>query len=115
MMSIAFKEGLEISPMTLSEIISGTGCDVRQSLNHLAMLIGSGRNPTPEDARKEAQKAKKDVVKGPWEVCRAVFTANEQKSMSLGDKANLFFYDYSLGPLYVQDNYLRVQPTNCDR
>ncbi|XP_015683892.1 replication factor C subunit 1-like [Protobothrops mucrosquamatus] len=30
--------------------------------------------------------------------------------MSLIDKADLFFHDYSLGPLFVQENYVHVRP-----
>lgn len=30
--------------------------------------------------------------------------------MSIHDKCDLFFYDYSMGPLFVQENYLKVQP-----
>lgn len=32
--------------------------------------------------------------------------------MSFYDKCDLFFHDYSMGPLFVQENYLRVKPTN---
>lgn len=32
--------------------------------------------------------------------------------MSFSDKSDLFFYDYSIAPLFVQENYLRVKP-NC--
>lgn len=47
---------------------------------------------------------------GPWEVVRKVFSADEHKNMTLDDKADLFFHDYSLGPLFVQQNYLSVLP-----
>jgi replication factor C subunit 1 len=39
-----------------------------------------------------------------------VFSAQDQKSMSLNDKSDLFFHDYSIGPLFVQENYLAVHP-----
>ena len=32
--------------------------------------------------------------------------------MSLNDKSDLFFYDYNIAPLFVQENYLHVKP-NC--
>ncbi|KAL9692198.1 hypothetical protein quinque_015731, partial [Culex quinquefasciatus] len=37
MMSVCFKEGLKLAPGALEEIIAGTGGDVRQTLNHLAL------------------------------------------------------------------------------
>lgn len=110
MMSICFKEGLKISPNMLSEIIAGTGCDIRQSLNHLTMWAAQNKNITLEDVQNKAKDAKKDTVLGPWEVVRMVFTESEQKNMTLSDKIRLFFYDYSMGPLFVQENYLGITP-----
>lgn len=52
----------------------------------------------------------KSLLQGPWEVVRKVFSADEHKKMSIHDKCDLFFNDYSMGPLFVQENYLKVQP-----
>ncbi|CAG9853876.1 unnamed protein product [Phyllotreta striolata] len=110
MMSICFKEGLNIPLKVLIEIIAGTGCDIRQTLNNLTMYAASEENNTLEDVQKKSQASKKDTVLGPWEVVRAVFTPTE--GTPLAEKTKLFFYDYSLGPLFVQENYLAVTP-NC--
>lgn len=113
-MSICFKEGIDISPSALSELIQGTGCDIRQTLNHLSMWSAGDKNLSMETIQKEAKAAKKDTVLGPWEVVRMVFSKEEQKDMSFSDKSRLFFYDYSIGPLFVQENYLNVTPS-CDK
>lgn len=34
--------------------------------------------------------------------------------MTFNDKSDLFFYDYNIAPLFVQENYLRVKP-KCDK
>lgn len=34
--------------------------------------------------------------------------------MTFSDKADLFFQDYNMAPLFVQENYLKVKP-NCDK
>lgn len=50
-------------------------------------------------------------MQGPFDVCRKVFASGEETAhMSLIDKSDLFFNDYSLAPLFVQENYLRVRP-----
>ncbi|KAJ8977517.1 hypothetical protein NQ317_017135 [Molorchus minor] len=114
MMSICFKEGINISPAALSEIINGTGCDIRQTLNHLSVWSAADKNVSLETAQRESKASKKDTVLGPWEVVKMVFSESEQKNMSLSDKSRLFFYDYSFGPLFVQENYLNITP-NCKK
>ncbi|XP_055546783.1 replication factor C subunit 1 [Wyeomyia smithii] len=113
MMSVCFKEGLKLAPGALEEIIAGTGGDVRQTLNHLALYSAgkaSGISLSVDKAKQGAESARKDVKMGPWDVIRKVFSAEEHKSMSIHDKSDLFFHDYSLAPLFVQENYLKVTP-----
>lgn len=43
-----------------------------------------------------------------------MFSADEHKKMTMNDKSDLFFQDYSMGPLFVHENYLHVNP-NCSR
>ncbi|XP_050072097.1 replication factor C subunit 1 [Anopheles maculipalpis] len=113
MMSVCFKEQLKLSPGVLEEIITGTGGDVRQTLNHLA-LYSAGKSMAAalsvDTAKKQADTAKKDIKIGPWDVIRKVFSAEDHKHMTLNDKADLFFHDYNIAPLFVQENYLKVQP-----
>uniref|UniRef100_A0A182RVQ9 Replication factor C subunit 1 n=1 Tax=Anopheles funestus TaxID=62324 RepID=A0A182RVQ9_ANOFN len=113
MMSVCFKEQLKLSPGVLEEIIAGTGGDVRQTLNHLA-LYSAGKSVAAsisvDTAKKQANSAKKDIKIGPWDVIRKVFSAEDHKNMTLNDKADLFFHDYNIAPLFVQENYLKVQP-----
>lgn len=104
-LSICFKEKVKISPKTIEEIVLATNNDVRQSLNSISLIaakadLGGVRNDN----------GRKDLKMGPWEVVRKVFSADAHKDMSLNDKAELFFHDYSMGPLFVQQTYLTVAP-----
>uniref|UniRef100_A0A336K826 Replication factor C subunit 1 n=1 Tax=Culicoides sonorensis TaxID=179676 RepID=A0A336K826_CULSO len=112
MMSILFKEGMKIPKECLDEIIAGTGNDVRQTLNHLAMYSASkDTNSKEQDAYKKVAKlAEKDVKIGPFEVARKVFDTQEHKGLSIDDKLSFFFHDYNMAPLFVQENYLFVKP-----
>ncbi|XP_034114880.2 replication factor C subunit 1 [Drosophila albomicans] len=107
-MSICFKEKLKMTPSKLEEIIAATNNDIRQTINHLALL--SAGEKLPEMSTASQQVASKDLKLGPWEVVRKVFTADEHKQMSFYDKCDLFFHDYSMAPLFVQQNYLQVLP-----
>lgn len=145
MMSVCFKEKIKIAPDALSELIVGCNQDVRQVLHHLSMMKGRRDQDGKMDAaqaKKEAAMAKKTSIKvvrvviestlkqfymsdndcaisdffqGPFDVVRKVFSATEQKGMSLIDKSDLFFQDYSMGPLFTQENYLSVVPKAAEK
>ncbi|KAG6458394.1 hypothetical protein O3G_MSEX010845 [Manduca sexta] len=110
MMSICFKEGLKVAPDVLSQLIVAANQDVRQTLNLLSMWAVDPDLADTDRLRKDTKTVKKDIKLGPWEAVRKVFSAEDHKSMSIHDKSDLFFYDYSLAPLFVQENYLQVAP-----
>uniref|UniRef100_A0A2S2NZI3 Replication factor C subunit 1 n=1 Tax=Schizaphis graminum TaxID=13262 RepID=A0A2S2NZI3_SCHGA len=105
MMSICYKEKLKISPDTLSSIIASTDNDIRLTLNHLSVVAAGKDNLNIN---------KKYIKMGPWDVVRKVFSAEEHKSMNITDKCDLFFYDYNISPLFVQENYLAAVPHDVD-
>ncbi|XP_013373524.1 PREDICTED: replication factor C subunit 1 isoform X2 [Chinchilla lanigera] len=111
MMSIAFKEGLKIPPPAMNEIILGANQDIRQVLHNLSMWCARSKALTYDQAKADSVRAKKDIKLGPFDVARKVFAAGEETAhMSLMDKSDLFFHDYSIAPLFVQENYLHVKP-----
>ncbi|PSN56812.1 Replication factor C subunit 1 [Blattella germanica] len=110
MLSICFKEGIKIAPEALNDIINGSNHDIRQVLHHLSMWSINDKQLSTEQIKEESEKAKKHIKLGPWDTVKKVFSADAHKTMSISDKMDLFFNDYSLGPLFVQENYLGVQP-----
>ncbi|XP_045690307.1 replication factor C subunit 1 isoform X1 [Phyllostomus hastatus] len=111
MLSIAFKEGLKIPPPAMNEIILGANQDIRQVLHNLSMWCAQSKALTYDQAKADSHRAKKDVKLGPFDVARKVFAAGEETAhMSLMDKSDLFFHDYSIAPLFVQENYVHVKP-----
>ncbi|XP_071552942.1 replication factor C subunit 1 [Panulirus ornatus] len=110
MMSICFREGIKIKPDALDQVIIGANHDVRQILHHLSVWSSNQQTLNVDDMKTEAERAKKDLKKGPWDVCKAVFSESELKKMSIHDKSGLFFHDYSIAPLFVQENYPKVVP-----
>ena len=53
---------------------------------------------------------KTSVNMGPWDVCKKVFNKEDHKTMSFYDKSDLYFYDYNMAGLFVQENYLLAKP-----
>ncbi|XP_069833636.1 replication factor C subunit 1 isoform X3 [Dendropsophus ebraccatus] len=111
MMSVAYKEGLKIPPPAMNEIILGANQDIRQVLHNLSMWCASNKALTYDEAKSNANNAKKDIKMGPFDVVRKVFVSGEETAhMTLIDKSDLFFHDYSMAPLFVQENYVHVKP-----
>ncbi|XP_033727774.1 replication factor C subunit 1-like [Pecten maximus] len=111
MMSIAYKEGLKIPPPALNEMILAANHDVRQVIHNMSMWTAGNKSLTYDQAKEDSNRARKDMKLGPFDVCRKVFVGgDETANMSLIDKSDLFFHDYSLSPLFVQENYINVVP-----
>lgn len=111
MMSVAFKEGLKIPPPAMNEIILSANQDIRQVLHNLSMWTAGEKNLTYEQAKKDSKSAKKDFKLGPFDVCRKVFVGGEETAgMTINDKSDLYFHDYNIAPLFVQENYIHVIP-----
>ncbi|XP_066583927.1 replication factor C subunit 1 [Prorops nasuta] len=107
MKSICFKENIKISNEDLDRLIVATNLDVRQVINHLS-LYTTGFSESQTNS--EGKCINKDIKLGPWDVVHKVFSADEHKNMSIHDKSSLFFHDYNIAPLFVQENYLSVIP-----
>ncbi|XP_050354909.1 replication factor C subunit 1 [Nymphalis io] len=122
MMSVCFREGLKLDSDALVQLIASARQDVRQTLHRLALYAANDpasavTSPAPPLGTTNApptathtRGAATDVRIGPWEAIRKVFSAEEHKTMSIHDKSDLFFSDYSIMPLFVQENYLNVIP-----
>lgn len=113
MMSICFKEGIKVSGDVLSEIIVSANQDIRQVLHNLSMWVVKDKGINQDRARIDANNAKKSLKMGPWDVARAVFSQTEQQKSNFRQKEELFFQDYNLGPLFVQDTYIQVKPSKA--
>ncbi|KAG8037014.1 hypothetical protein G9C98_004336, partial [Cotesia typhae] len=86
MKSLCCKENISISTENLDRLIQSTNFDIRQVINHLAMLKGE---PVEKKEGRISGDINKDLKLGPWDVVRKVFSAEEHKNMSIHDKSDL--------------------------
>lgn len=105
MRSICFKEKFNVDAQVLADVISSANQDIRLIINHLSMMVVDKSNIAA---------SRKFIKLGPWDVLRKVFSEEEHKTMSISNKCDLFFHDYSIAPLFVQENYLNVVPHSPD-
>ena len=89
----------------IDEIIQTCNQDIRQTIHSLNLwtIQGSQTNSSA------AKMIEKNVNSNPFELCRLSFS-DELRSKSLTEKSDIFFYDYQLMPLLIQENYLQCQP-----
>lgn len=114
LMSICFKENIKISADMLDQIINGCNHDIRQCLHNLSIWSSNNKNLTlTQKSQDEIEKAMKDVRMNPFEACKQVFQneTNSKVPRTFLDKLDLFFTDYSLMPLLIQENYLNIHPS----
>ena len=52
--------------------------------------------------------------KNPFDVVRTVFAPRDgERELSLYEKSDLFFHDYNIAALFVQENYLSAKPASA--
>lgn len=105
MKSLCFKENINISTEDLDRLIESTNHDIRQVINHLEFLSGK----TAQVETTDKKNSNKNFKLSPFDVAKKVFNAADQKNMTLNDKIGLYFHDYNIAPLFVQENYPAVK------
>ena len=106
MLSILHRENIQnIKQETLDEIIKSCNQDIRQIVHSLNLWTVQGTNTNSMAAKM----IEKTINNNPFDLCRLSFS-DELRSKSLSDKIDIFFYDYQIIPLLIQENYLQCQP-----
>uniref|UniRef100_A0A1I7U8H6 Replication factor C subunit 1 n=1 Tax=Caenorhabditis tropicalis TaxID=1561998 RepID=A0A1I7U8H6_9PELO len=95
MMTICSQEKMKIKVEDLDELIELSGHDVRQTIYNLQM----------RSKMTDAKIAKKDQAWGPFEAARRLLDSRT----TLMEKQEMFFVDYGIMPLFVQENYLNMK------
>ncbi|XP_011707596.1 PREDICTED: replication factor C subunit 1-like [Wasmannia auropunctata] len=106
MKSLCFKENIKISTADLDRLIESTNYDIRQVINHLEFLGSQNVSYVEATGKKHSNK---NFKLSPFDFTKKAFNAEEQKNMSLDDKIGLYFHDYNIAPLFVQENYPGVR------
>ena len=107
-MSICFKEGVKVSPNLINEIIEMSNFDIRQVIHYFSVFANQANKSLNEVKN---HKVIKDVVLGPFEAVKKMFSAGQEyNEMSFEERSNLFFHDYQLLPLFAWENYVHCRP-----
>ncbi|CAH8433424.1 unnamed protein product [Schistosoma bovis] len=114
-LSIACKENVNLPPDVLTNIIDSSNHDIRQVINNVQMWCSSGLIDS-EGLKADALGARKDLHLNAFDVIRKVFAPDISGSQgsvaTFNESLDLFFQDYNLIPLFVEENYLNVRVHN---
>ncbi|OEH73762.1 AAA family protein [Cyclospora cayetanensis] len=105
MQQIAAAEDLVVSDETLSRIAEISGGDMRQCVGQLQLLATQMRHRKLGGAALSAGKDAQ-VTLGPFECCKLLLDSRTGSKMKLWEKVDMFFVDYDMLPLLIQENYL---------
>jgi len=105
--NIAKSEGYKLSDPQLCRILDSCNGDFRQSLNVLQMWHYSTPKLDNTIITKELKNTEKDIDLGANEIIPKLFN----KNISIPDKLDLYWMDYSLLPVLMQENYIENTTT----
>lgn len=90
----------EVSDAIVEQIVDGSDCDIRQVINQL-----EGDSFDWTATMRAFEKKDKSTMLNGFEACRAILAP--PPGLSVNDRLDLFFVDYDLIPLLVQQNYVK--------
>ncbi|TIB26034.1 hypothetical protein E3P88_01310 [Wallemia ichthyophaga] len=109
-MSILHREKMKLDPVVVDQLVSGSQSDIRQVINMISTwkLLSSSMNF--DQGKELVQQNQKFTIQTPWTVMSNLFSPHmfgATSTSTLGSKADYYFHDHSLIPLFVQENYVK--------
>ncbi|RCI04017.1 hypothetical protein CU098_011383 [Rhizopus stolonifer] len=109
-LSIAYKEKLNISPNAIDELVAATQNDIRQIINILSTYRLKETDMSYDQAKTVGKNNQKHSILGLFDIPSELLSAGNWRNKSLSEKYEVYFHDYSLSHLMIQENYLKCSP-----
>ena len=108
-LAIASAEGLTVEPKAVEQLVESCGSDIRQVLNTLQMLKSQARSSlSAVDVNRRIASLSKDSLLRMDAASATTRLFAEARKLSVEARSDLFFVDYDMIPLYVQQAYLNA-------
>ncbi|KAJ3312006.1 hypothetical protein HDU76_002990 [Blyttiomyces sp. JEL0837] len=108
--AIAQKEGLELQTNVVDSLVKATHSDIRQILNLLETYAIQGSQLSFDGSKALTKSAEKNMSMNPFDATSRLLGKQSFREMPFNDKLELYFLDFSLMPLMVQENYIKMDP-----
>ncbi|GAA5917835.1 hypothetical protein JCM8208_006381, partial [Rhodotorula glutinis] len=115
-MSIAFKEGLKLDGKVVDQLVQGSQSDIRQIINMLATYKLGAQAISFDQGKALVRMNEKNALQTPWTLFSKLFgpqAFSPVSGLTLTDKLEVYFHDFSIMPLFVQENYIKGKFTRA--
>ncbi|KAF9162182.1 hypothetical protein DFQ26_003775 [Actinomortierella ambigua] len=112
--TILHRENCEVPANVLDKLVEGSHSDMRQVLNMLSTWSLTKSSMNYDEGTQLSKDSQKYVALNPFKIAETLLTNSSYRSLSFADKFDLYFHDYQLSPLMIQENYLRTTPVEGD-
>ncbi|KAJ2520461.1 DNA replication factor C complex subunit Rfc1 [Coemansia sp. RSA 1939] len=108
--TIAFREGLKLEPNAIAQLVQSTHNDIRQIINLMSSYALNKASMNYLESKAFSSLNKKQVSVGPFDVIGKYLNGMENAGMTFADKLDMYYTDFSIVPLFVQENYIDNRP-----
>lgn len=112
-MTICYREGLQIPPNVINALIEGSRADIRQIINMLSTARLDQASMDFDQGKAMSKQWEKHVILKPWDIVGKILGGGmfaPSSISSLNDKIELYFNDHEFSSLMLQENYLGTNP-----
>ncbi|KAL8736336.1 MAG: hypothetical protein Q9181_002490 [Wetmoreana brouardii] len=112
-MTICFREKLQIPTNVINALIEGSGADIRQIINMLSTAKLDQEAMDFDAGKKMSKSWEKHVILKPWDIVSKILGGGlfaQSSKATLNDKIELYFNDHDFSSLMLQENYLGTKP-----
>ncbi|CEP16995.1 hypothetical protein [Parasitella parasitica] len=109
-LTIAFKEGLDLMPNAVDQLVESTQNDIRQIINILSTYRLQETGMDYDQAKKIGKQNQKNSILGLFDIPGELLTGLGWRSKNLAQKYEIYFHDYAFSHLIIQENYLKCTP-----
>ncbi|KAL8953900.1 MAG: hypothetical protein Q9222_000274 [Ikaeria aurantiellina] len=112
-MTICFREKLNIPANVINALIEGSHADIRQIINMLSTAKLDQEAMDFDAGKKMSKSWEKHVILKPWDIVSKVLGGGlfaPSSKTSLNEKIELYFNDHEFSSLMLQENYLGTNP-----
>ncbi|KAJ8072409.1 DNA replication factor C complex subunit Rfc1 [Marasmius tenuissimus] len=113
-LTIAFKEGMKVPANVIDQLVQGSQSDIRQILNMLSTFKLSSNTMDFDQGKALTKMNEKYTIMSPFDITTKVlgpYMFSSTCRETLGEKMEYYFQDHSFVPLFIQENYLRAEPS----